>query len=80
LWPVYPHKADTYWLCCRDTLDCRTAIEQPEGKVAGIFPTLVAKVLLENLSEAWSGVVWKTPPDRAEFKQALQQLAKQIML
>jgi len=37
--------ADIFWLCCRDGLDIRTAVEDSTGKAAGVFPPLVAKAL-----------------------------------
>jgi hypothetical protein len=71
--------ADIYWLCCRDTLDLLAAIENAEGKAAGIFPPLVARSLAEALQLGLPSVPWVQPPTWNDFRIGIEGLISTIV-
>jgi hypothetical protein len=71
--------ADVYWLCCRDRLDLNAAIEQADGKAAGIFPPVIAESLSRALSLGLPKVIWRQQPDEQEFRTGLESLIAKIL-
>lgn len=71
--------ADIFWLCCRDNLDIRTALEHATGKAAGLFPPLVAKCLGEIAARGLPSVWWITPPPPHEFREGLLRLSDTLL-
>jgi hypothetical protein len=71
--------ADLFWLCCRDTLNLLAAIENAQGKAAGIFPPLVARALAEGLQRGVPRVHWRQPPGEAEFRKGIENLIDSIV-
>ncbi len=71
--------ADIFWLCCRDTLDIRQALDDATGKAAGLFPPLVAKRLAEAAAHGLPPVWWVTPPPLHEFREGLLRLGNSLL-
>ena len=71
--------ADIFWLCCRDTLDIRQALEHATGKAAGLFPPLVAKRLTEAIACGLPPVWWVSPPPVHEFREGLARLSNKLL-
>lgn len=71
--------ADIFWLCCRDQLDICAAMEEAEGKSAGIFPPVVASAMEKTLAAGLPPVFWITPPDPDEFRREIEALIQRIM-
>jgi hypothetical protein len=71
--------ADIFWLCCQDTLDIRSAVENAEGKAAGIFPPLVARVLTECACRGVPRVSWRKPPKEREFLPGIESLVEKLI-
>jgi len=71
--------ADIFWLCCRDKLDIRQALEQATGKAAGLFPPLVAKCLKASAARGLPPVWWVTPPSTHEFREGLLRLSDALL-
>lgn len=71
--------ADIFWLCCRDHLDLLAAIQNAQGKAAGIFPPLVARSLAEALKHGLPRVAWAQPPSEAEFRTGIEALITKIL-
>ena len=71
--------ADIFWLCCRDKLEIVPAIENPEGKAAGIFPPQIAHCLAEGLCFGVPRVAWRQAPSDAEFRADIEGLIKTIL-
>ena len=66
--------ADIFWLCCRDNLNLSVAIQNAEGKAAGIFPPLVARCLANALELGVPKVAWVEAPSEQEFRTRLESL------
>lgn len=71
--------ADIFWLCCRDDVDIRDAIEGATGKAAGIFPPVVASALDHGLRHGVPAVFWIEPPSANEFAHGVEGLIELIM-
>jgi predicted nucleotidyltransferase component of viral defense system len=71
--------ADVFWLCCRDNLDLKSAIENAGGKAAGIFPPLVARSLSEALRLGQPKVAWRQAPTETEFRNSIVALVDKII-
>jgi hypothetical protein len=71
--------ADIFWLCCRDSLDIRQALEHATGKAAGLFPPLVAKCLSDTAARGLPPVWWVTPPLVHEFREGLLRLSEALL-
>lgn len=71
--------ADIFWLCCRDTLDVPGAIQNAEGKAAGVFPPLVARALAEALKFGVPRVAWIQAPSEDEFRVGVEGLISTIL-
>jgi hypothetical protein len=70
--------ADIFWMCCRDTLDLMAAIENAEGKAAGVFPPLVASRLAEALQLGLPRVAWAQPVNETEFRTGIERLIEAL--
>lgn len=71
--------ADIFWLCCRDRLDLRAALDSASGKAAGIFPPLVARALAERLRLGIPNVEWQQRPAEAEYRNGIEALIKSLV-
>ncbi len=71
--------ADIFWLCCRDGLDLRAALDNAAGKAAGIFPPLVARALAEGLRFGLPNVAWQQRPAEAEFQAGIEALINTLV-
>jgi hypothetical protein len=71
--------ADIFWLCCRDQLDLMTAIQNAEGKAAGVFPPLVARRLSDASKAGLPPVAWAQPIGADEFQAGMERLINLIV-
>ena len=71
--------ADIFWLCCRDKLDLLQALEQADGKAAGLFPPLVSKCLAEAAARGLPPIWWVSPPPAQEFRDGLLRLSNVLL-
>ncbi len=71
--------ADIFWLCCRDSLDLRTTLDNAGGKAAGIFPPLVARALAEGLRVGLPNVAWAKQPAEAEYRKGIEALINAVV-
>ncbi len=71
--------ADIFWLACRDDLDLLAAIDNAEGKAAGIFPPLVARALANGLRLGVPRVPWRHPPQEDEYRSGMEKLISRIV-
>jgi hypothetical protein len=54
------------------------AIENAQGKAAGIFPPLAARALADGLQRGAPRVHWRQPPGEAEFRSGIKSLIDSI--
>jgi predicted nucleotidyltransferase component of viral defense system len=71
--------ADIFWLCCMDGLDLVAAIENANGKAAGIFPPLVAENLTRAVRQGLPKVFWQQPPSLNNFTSGIEGLIAKIL-
>lgn len=71
--------ADIFWLCCRDSLSLTGALENANGKAAGIFPPVVAQALDRAQRMGVPDVFWIEKPETKDFADGMGRLIREIM-
>jgi len=71
--------ADIWGFCFRMLLSLETALQDAQGKAAGVFPADLARVLLSATESDFNLIRWENPPTPQEFVRDLHALGARVL-